>query len=86
LDKKVKIYGTKDCPYCDQLRKLLSLLRIQFEEVDIDEEKEQYQEIVQSIKHMYIPVIKINDKILSPNVDFKTIAEAANIVFKLLKV
>lgn len=84
---EVKIYTTEHCKYCFQLKRILSLLRISYTNVDIDESenKNEYEEIVKEIKHYYIPVIKIGDQFLSPNTDFQTINEAANIVFKKLK-
>ncbi len=84
---ELKIYKTPDCPYCIQLQKILDLLRIPYIDIDVDDIKNQdeYNNVVQIVDHFNIPVIKIDDRYLSPNKDFMTIPEAANIIFKIIK-
>lgn len=83
----LKLYSTIECPYCNQLKKILDLLHIHYIDINVDDPQNQkeYENVVTIVDHFFIPVIKIGDQYLSPNKDFKSMPEAANIVFKMLK-
>lgn len=78
----VKIYGSNECPYCNSLKKYLKILRVNFDYVDIDlkENEEEYHLLANKIGSYYIPVIVIDDEILSPEKEFNTIPEAIKLV------
>lgn len=84
---EVKIYTSKGCPHCTKLKRILSILMIKFNEIDVDliENEKEYEEIASKYDNYYIPAIKIEDKILLPERDFKTMTDAAGKVFKILK-
>lgn len=87
MSKEVKIYGSDECPYCEKLKKYLKILRIDFKyiNVDLDQNKGEYEKIVEKIGHTFIPTISIDGKMISPEEDFKTIPEAVKIIVLDLK-
>ncbi len=82
---KIKIFTTSDCGYCIQLKELLDILRIQYIDIDIKIHENEYNEIVKKVNHYYVPIIEMDSTILSPNIDFNSISEASNIIFRKLK-
>lgn len=81
---EIKIYGSNECPYCNSLKKYLKILRVPFNYVDVDlqENEKEYLSVINKLGHYNIPVIKINDKFMSPEVEFESIPEAVKKVFK----
>ena len=74
----VKIYTIDRCPYCQELKNLLTSANIEFTEVnvDIEENKKEYDRIHKITKSDEVPIIKINSKLLVPNVSFHSINDA----------
>ena len=82
----VTIYGFPECPYCTELKTLLTEKGIEFIDinVDLEENKEEFEKILEVSKAEEVPVIKIGKQLLVPNVSFKTIKEAADLTEKFL--
>ena len=56
----VKLYSTPACVYCITLKKFLEEKKVEFEEIDISENKEAAQEMIEKTGQMGVPVIEID--------------------------
>ncbi|MEM7821591.1 MAG: glutaredoxin family protein [Candidatus Aenigmatarchaeota archaeon] len=61
---KVKIYTTKTCPYCYMAKQFFKQNNIEFEEVDVSENRESAIEMIEKSGQMGVPVIEIDNKII----------------------
>jgi len=61
---KVKVYSTNTCPYCVVAKEFLKDHKIEFEEVNVQEDQEAAREMVAKTGQMGVPVIEINGKII----------------------
>ena len=82
----VKIYGFSACPYCKELKELLTKDGIQFIDVDIEqpENQEEFNKIMEVENADEVPIVKVGTQLLIPNVSFKSIKEAAELTKKFL--
>jgi len=60
----VKIYSTPTCIYCQTLKQYLQENNIQFEDIDVSQNKEAMEEMVKKSGQMGVPVIDINGEIV----------------------
>ncbi|MFP4045702.1 MAG: glutaredoxin family protein [Candidatus Aenigmatarchaeota archaeon] len=61
-DEKVKVYTTPTCPYCDQLKSWLKENDIDFEEFNVQENKEKAKEMIQKTGQRGVPQTIIGDE------------------------
>ncbi len=61
---KVKIYSTSSCPYCDMAKDFFKQNGIEFEEVDVGNDREAAIEMIDKSGQMGVPVIDIDGKII----------------------
>ena len=82
----VTIYGFKGCPYCTELKEILTNEGIEFKDVDIelDENTEEFEKVREVSKADEVPIVKVGNHLLIPNVSFKSIKEAAELTKKFL--
>ena len=82
----VTIYGFKDCPYCTELKDILTSEGVEFKDVDINlpENEEEFNKIIEISKAEEVPIIKIGKQLLVPNVSFQSIKEAAELTVRFL--
>jgi glutaredoxin len=82
----VTIYGFKDCPYCTELKDILTTEGIEFKDVDVEltENQEEFNKIMEISKADEVPIVKVGKQLLVPNVSFRSIKEAAELVKKFL--
>jgi glutaredoxin-like YruB-family protein len=73
--KKVKIYTTPTCPYCEMAKEFFRENKIEFEEIDVSSNREAAMEMIEKSGQMGVPVIEIDDKIIV-GFDIKAIKEA----------
>jgi glutaredoxin len=70
MSKKITIYTSKTCQYCDQVKKSLTESFVKFTEIDIIE----YKDVWNSVKDLTVtpvtPTIEINNEFLLPGRDF----------------
>jgi len=59
---KVKVYSTPTCPYCVTLKEFLKDNGIDFEDIDVSQDKVQLDEMIRKSGQMGVPVISIEDK------------------------
>ncbi len=83
---KVRLYGFETCPYCQELKGKLEKENIDFKYVDIDieENQEEVKKIMEIGKTDSVPIVLVNKTILSPDISFKSIDEAFNLIKKFL--
>ncbi len=62
---KIKLYSTPTCPYCVQAKKFFEGKKIDFEEIDISQNQESAEEMIKISGQMGVPVITINDEIIT---------------------
>lgn len=82
----IKIYTFPECPYCQELKGLLTKEGIEYEDMNVNlpENLAEYQIVVKVSNSNEVPVIKIGKQLFVPNVSFQTIPEAVEITKKFL--
>ncbi len=83
---KIKVYTITDCPYCTELKDYLIKDNIEFIEVNIElpENEPEFIEVSKLAKSEVVPLIKIDKRLLVPNVSFHTIYDGFMLTKKLL--
>jgi glutaredoxin len=82
----VRLYTIQNCSYCSELKGLLEAQGINFIEIDVnkDENQEEYKKIHEMTKSDDVPLVKVGERILVPNISFFSIKEAAELTKKFL--
>lgn len=58
--KKVRIFSTPACVYCNTLKKFLSEHNVPYEDIDVSKDKAALEEMVQKSGQMGVPVTDID--------------------------
>ena len=61
---KVKIYTTTTCPYCHMVMEFFKENKVEYEEVNVQEDSDAAKEMVEKSGQMGVPVIMIGDEII----------------------
>jgi len=61
---KIKVYSTPICPYCNALKNFLKENKVEFEDINVAEDKRAREEMIQKTGRMEVPVIEIDDEII----------------------
>lgn len=82
----VKVYSIPQCPYCTELKEKLTENNIEFVDVNVylEENKEEYDMIVEKTKSDEVPIVRVGIQLLVPNVSFHSINEAYDLTKKFL--
>lgn len=82
----VTIYTFPECPYCTELKEILTTEGVKFTDVNVNlpENENEFNKILEISKAEEVPVIKVGKQLLVPNVSFKSIREAADLTKKFL--
>jgi glutaredoxin len=82
----VTIYTFPECPYCKELKEIYDNEGIEYRDVDINlpENYVEFGGVMEVSKAEEVPVIKIGQQLLIPNVSFQSIREAADLTKKFL--
>ena len=82
----VKIYSIPQCPYCNELKEKLTEANIEFKDVNVflDENKTEYDAIVEKTKSDEVPIVRVGKQLLVPNISFHSISEAYDLTKKFL--
>lgn len=64
MDKKVKIYSTPNCPYCQRAKQFFKENNIDFENIDVSDNQQAVEEMVTKSGQMGVPVLDIDGKII----------------------
>ena len=76
----------KNCPYCDDLKNLLKGENIEFIDVDINdpENKEESDLVFKVTKVESVPIIRVGNQLLAPDVSFSSIQDAFELTKKFM--
>lgn len=82
----VKIYSIPECPYCTELKEILTNEGIEFIDVNVNlpENEDEYDKLHEITKSDDVPIVKVGKQLLVPNVSFRSIREAADLTKKFL--
>ena len=78
--KKIQIYTNQSCPYCKSIKEELTKAKIQFENRDTFEHKDEWQEVMNLTGMPNIPTIKYNDEFFAPARDFGNPVQLINLL------
>lgn len=62
--KKVIIYTTSTCSYCDKAKEYLKSKEVNFTEVDLTENPEETQKLIKKTGYTAVPQLEIDGKII----------------------
>ena len=60
MEKKVKVYSTPTCPYCDMAKQFLRDNNVKFEAVDVSKDRAAAAEMIEATGQMGVPVIMVD--------------------------
>jgi len=83
---KITIYSVPQCPYCNELKEGLTKDGVEYRDVNVllPENQKEYDVIFEKSNSDEVPIVKIGDTLLVPNVSFHTINEGIELTKKLL--
>ncbi|RMF06830.1 NrdH-redoxin [Candidatus Woesearchaeota archaeon] len=61
---RVIVYSTPTCPYCEKTKEFLAEHNIDFEDVNVAEDRERAMEMVEKSGQMGVPVTDIDGEII----------------------
>lgn len=61
---KVKIYSTSWCAFCHQVKKYLESIKIDYQEIDVEKDRDAAEEMVNKTGQMGVPVVEIGDTVI----------------------
>ena len=61
----VKVFSTPSCPYCVTLKEFLKKHDIEFEDIDVSQDKTALDEMVKKSGQMGVPVVDIDGQIVT---------------------
>lgn len=82
----IRVYSITHCPFCAQLKTLLTADGIEFVDVNVDlpENADEFQKLFEATKSDDVPMIKMGNRLLVPHQSFFSIPEAVELVKKFL--
>lgn len=60
----VKIYTAPNCPYCRKVKTYLDMNSINYEDINVVQNKEEREEMIKLSGQQSVPVVNINGKII----------------------
>lgn len=60
----VKIYTTPNCPYCKKAKSYFDMKNIEYEDINVGEDKEKRQQMIEKSGQQSVPVLDINGEII----------------------
>ncbi len=64
MAKKIIVYSTNTCPYCDMVKNFLKQQKVSFEDINVAEDAEKAKEMVAKSGQMGVPVVDIGGEII----------------------
>ena len=82
----VRIYSIPECPFCTELKEILTKEGIEFTDVNVNlpENEKEYDQIYEVTKSEEVPIVLVGKQLLVANVSFQSIREAADLTKKFL--
>jgi len=68
---ELKIYSQKHCKYCDDIKTALTKANIEFEELELDDNREEWNKVTRVIGMGMTPTIQFGKEIWVPGRDFR---------------
>ena len=83
----IRVYTMENCPYCKELKDLYDKEGIEYENVDInlEDNEEESNKVFKVTGVDSVPIVKVGNQLLAPDVSFTSIEEAFEITKMLLK-
>ena len=63
-NKKIRVFGTESCPYCDILKEFLDQHSVKYEAIDVSQDKTAQDYILAKTGKMAVPVTEIDEEIV----------------------
>jgi len=64
MNKKVSIYSTPVCPYCEMAKNFFNENKIEYTNYDVSKDVEKRKEMIEKSGQMGVPVILIDEEII----------------------
>ena len=64
MNKKVIVYSTTFCPYCVTLKEFLKKKNVEFEDIDVSQDKEAAKKMIDISGQTGVPVVDIDGQIV----------------------
>lgn len=64
MPKKVIVYSTPTCPFCNRAKEYLEGKNVEFENIDVSADQDKVQELVEKSGQMGVPVIDVEGEII----------------------
>lgn len=82
----IKLYTFPECPFCKELKELLTNEGIEFEDVNVNlpENQDEFAIVARVSNSNEVPIMKIDKQLFVPNVSFQSIPEALELAKKFL--
>ncbi|MBW2988111.1 NrdH-redoxin [Candidatus Woesearchaeota archaeon] len=61
---KVKVYSTSTCPYCHMAKEFLRQNNVEFEDINVEEDRGAAEEMVRKSGQYGVPVIEVDGEIV----------------------
>lgn len=62
--KKVRVFSAPVCPYCITLKQFLKERDIEFEDIDVSQDKQALEEMIKKSSQMGVPVIEVDGQVV----------------------
>lgn len=82
----IKLYTFPECPFCKELKELLTNEKIEFEDINVNlpENQNEFAIVSKVSNSNEVPIMKIDKQLFVPNVSFQSIPEALELAKKFL--
>lgn len=64
MAKKITVYSTPSCGYCDVAKDFFRANKLEFKDIDVSEDEKAAQNMIHKSGQMGVPVIEIDNKII----------------------
>ena len=64
MAKKVRLFTSPNCVYCNLAKEFFKKNKIEFQAIDVSEDEKALQEMIDKSGQMGVPVIEVDSKIL----------------------
>ena len=77
-----RVYSVENCPYCKELKEMLTNDGVEFIDVDVNkpENEDEFNKLYEVTQCDDVPMVKVGNQILVPNVSFRSIKELFNLI------
>lgn len=73
MNKKIRMYVWKNCPYCKAARRLLDEKNLNFQEIDIYRDPKMRQQLQEQTNHHTVPYVFIGETFIGGYTEMKRV-------------